>query len=165
MEEIWKDIPGYEGLYQVSSCGQVRSIKSGRIRVLSPCLRKGYFAVDLSKNGKTRMRSVHRLVATAFVPNPNNFPEVNHKDETATNNNADNLEWCTSAYNNAYGTRPERIGSMKAKPVEQLRNGVIVGRWESARDASRAGFSSGCISECCNGRRTSHGGYEWRFAT
>lgn len=165
MEEIWKDIPGYEGLYQVSNCGQVRSIKNGRTRLLSQSRRKGYFAVDLSKNGKAKTQSVHRLVAMAFVPNPCNFPEVNHRDETVSNNTADNLEWCTSAYNNAYGTRPARIGAMKAKPVEQLRDGVVIERWESARAAVRAGFSSGCISECCRGRRASHKGYEWRFAT
>lgn len=120
MEEQWKDIKGYEGLYEVSNLGNVRSldrtvkrgqgytIKEGR--VLTPFYeeKKGYYQVVLAKDGKAKTYRVHRLVAVAFLENPNNYTDVNHKDEVKTNNNVDNLEWCTRKYNNNYGTKPER---------------------------------------------------------
>lgn len=119
MEE-WRDIIGYEGLYQVSSQGRVRSVdryinykntgvslRKGRI--LKPKTDKdGYLIVNLSSNGKIKTHKVHRLVAQAFIPNPHNYPCVNHKDENPKNNCVDNLEWCTVAYNNNYGTKLER---------------------------------------------------------
>lgn len=115
MKEIWKDIQGYEGIYQVSNLGRVRSVdrvvihKDGvkhlyRGRVLKPHYNTSkYLAIGLHYNGISNTYLVHRLVAQVFIPNPNNLPEVNHIDEVITNNKVDNLEWCTSEYNNNYG--------------------------------------------------------------
>ena len=122
MEEQWKDIKGYEGLYEVNNFGNVRSLdrviktkhnsttlRKGRI--LTPFYeeQKGYYQVALSKDGKVKKYRIHRLVAVAFLENPFDYTDVNHKDEDKTNNNVDNLEWCTRKYNNNYGTKPERI--------------------------------------------------------
>lgn len=104
MEE-WKDITGYEGLYQVSNLGRVR--RSGKI-LKGGYNNKGYHTINLCKNGISKSFFVHRLVAIAFIPNPNNFPIVNHKDENPKNNCVDNLEWCTKSYNATYGTAKER---------------------------------------------------------
>lgn len=116
--EIWKDIEGYEGLYQVSNLGRVKNLK--RIdahehelqgRILKPCKTKnGYLHVNLSKDGKTQSYYVHRLVATAFIENPNNYKEVNHIDEKPINNELSNLEWCDRKYNCNFGTRNKRKG-------------------------------------------------------
>lgn len=125
--ELWKDIEGYEGYYQVSSLGRVKSLDridaTGRKlkgRILKPTLtipskkyKDGYFTVALSIGGKIKRHKVHRLVAKAFIPNPNNFPEVNHKDENKINNNINNLEWCNKIYNCNYGTRNERANKTK----------------------------------------------------
>lgn len=113
MEE-WRDIPGYEGLYQVSNYGNVKSLRhygGNSQAVLSPIIRKdGYVVTHLSKDGKTRSRLVHRLVATAFLPNPKGLEMVNHKDENKANNRVENLEWCTRSYNQLYSMdlHPER---------------------------------------------------------
>ena len=110
MEEEWKDIEGYENKYQVSNLGRVKSLKSNII--MKQNLNKKYnrYSIMLWKNGKSKRFWVARLVAKAFVfnPNPNIFTQVNHKDENKTNNNSNNLEWCTVAYNNTYGTRLQR---------------------------------------------------------
>lgn len=110
MEEEWKDIKGYENEYQVSNLGRVKSLKSNII--MKQNLNKKYnrYSIMLWKNGKSKRFWVARLVAKAFVfnPNPDIFTQVNHKDENKTNNNSDNLEWCTVAYNNTYGTRLQR---------------------------------------------------------
>ena len=105
MEEIWKDIDGYDGEYQVSNLGNVRSLNYMRrkeTRELSKKNIKGYPYVILYKNTKIQRKRIHRLVAEAFIPNPNNLPEVNHKDENKANNRVDNLEWCTHQYNFQY---------------------------------------------------------------
>ena len=112
MNEEWRDIEGYEGLYQVSNLSRVRSLnynKTGQIKELSYAKRRGYLGVTLYKNGKPKTFTVHRLVARMFIPNPNNYPQVNHKDENKINNNVSNLEWCTVLYNNCYGTRLKRV--------------------------------------------------------
>ena len=131
MVEIWKDVPGYEGIYVVSSFGRVRSLQRTRKgsygsimvvneRILNHKIDKdGYHIVTLSKEGKTKCIGVHRLVAQAFLPNPDNLPQINHKNEDKSNNFVDNLEWCTVKYNNTYGTRIER--GLETK----LKNGVI----------------------------------------
>ena len=102
MEE-WRAVPGYEGLYMVSNIGNVKSLIKNKI-IKYFINKKGYRLVSLSKNGIIKKFSVHRLVAQAFIPNPDNLPQVNHKDEDKTNNNVDNLEWCDAKYNNNYGT-------------------------------------------------------------
>ena len=116
-EEIWRPIEGYEGLYEVSSYGRVRSLdkyvkcdyekyRLHKGKVLSPGKDKdGYLSVVLSCNGKLHLKKIHRLVAEAFIPNPDNLPQVNHKDEDKTNNRVDNLEWCNRKYNCNYGSR------------------------------------------------------------
>jgi hypothetical protein len=124
MAEIWKAVTGYEGLYEVSSLGNVRSLdrvirskhngttlRKGRI--LTPFYeeKKGYYQVALSKDGKEKKQRIHRLVATAFLDNPFNYTDINHKDEIKTNNKVDNLEWCTRKYNNNYGTKPQRTSA------------------------------------------------------
>lgn len=119
MEE-WKDIEGYEGLYQISNYGQVKSLTKERYmpnggkRVYTERLvainvvKSGYLNVQLWKDGKVKNKMVHILVAMAFIPNPNNYPQVNHKDEDKTNPIYSNLEWCTRSYNATYGTAIQR---------------------------------------------------------
>lgn len=108
MNEIFKDVKGYEGLYEVSNYGNVRSLYTNKI--LKPATKKrGYQYVNLYKNKKGKMYQVHRLVAESFIPNTNNLPIINHKDENSQNNNVDNLEWCTYKYNSNYGSSREKI--------------------------------------------------------
>ena len=109
--EIWKDIEGYKGLYQISNYGNVKSLnynKTGKERILKP-KKNIYLQIMLHQNAKVKYFYIHRLVATAFILNPKNYPCVNHKDENKQNNHVDNLEWCTYQYNNTYGTKPERL--------------------------------------------------------
>lgn len=114
--EVWKDIEGYEGLYQVSNMGRVKSLGATnrvgwhlREKILKQTIEpKGYLKVGLRKNNKIQTVRVHRLVANAFLPNPFNLPQVNHKDENKTNNHVENLEWCTNKYNNNYGSKPKK---------------------------------------------------------
>ena len=129
MEEIWKAIPGFEGIYEVSDLGGVRSLdrvvtyKDGRIarfkgKVLKSRITKdGYFQVQLSKGDNPKTIKIHRLVAEVFIPNPHRLSEVNHKDEDKTNNDVSNLEWCSHEYNSRYGTRGQRIAKKHGKPL------------------------------------------------
>lgn len=169
-KEIWKDIIGYEGLYQVSNFGRVKSFKFGKERILKPGTNKyGYLIVILCKNGKVKHFYVHRLVAEAFIPNPHNYPCVNHKDECKTNNNVNNLEWCTYTYNNNYGTKIERISknrdtSKYFKPILQYTlDGVFVREWKSIAEAGRNGFNQGHITDCCRGVRKTHKGFIFKY--
>ena len=118
MKETWKPIKNYEGLYEVSNKGQVRSLnykRTGEIKILKLRVDKyGYLQVHLSKNGKHYAKSIHRLVAQTFIPNPNNYSQVNHKDEKRDNNNVENLEWCNCKYNNNYGNRNKKISELLA---------------------------------------------------
>lgn len=121
-KQIWKDIPGYEGKYQVSNTGEVRSLNyngTRKSKVLKQGTDKdGYKRVHLYKNGKNKNYLVHRLVAQAFLPNPNNYPIINHKDENPSNNYYKNLEWCTYEYNNNYGNcRKKRSEANKGRPA------------------------------------------------
>lgn len=168
MEEIWKDIEGYEGLYQVSNLGRVKGLKRGGI--IKPQLsHRGYYRVGLYKNRKYHAATVHRLVAIAFVPNPYNLPEVNHKDENKTNNRADNLEWCTRYYNLTFGSRVKRISDNQRKtmstrkPVLNVDTGKeYISISEAARDT---GYAVATISDCCNGKYQTVNGQRWRFVS
>lgn len=113
MEE-WKNVIGYEGLYEVSNKGNVRNVRRNTLLRLTKT-NYGYIQVSLYKNGIRTGLKVHRLVAEAFIPNPDNLPQVNHKDEDKTNNNVTNLEWCTAKYNNNYGNRLEKSINTKIK--------------------------------------------------
>lgn len=176
-KEIWRDVVGYEGLYQVSSLGRVRSCERIVKRkdygdVLRPqqILKQydngiGYLRVVLYDNGhKKRKLYVHRLVASAFVKNNLGLPNINHKDENKYNNNASNLEWCTQKYNNNYGTRTERMRKTRGKPVV----GINLTTKETVRldciaDAVKIGFNPTAVSMCCLGKRPRHKGYSWNF--
>ena len=107
MMEEWRAVPGYEGLYEVSNMGNVRNVRRNKLLRL-PKTNDGYIRVSLYKNGIKTCFQVHRLVAQAFIENPDNLPMINHKDEDKTNNNVTNLEWCDVKYNNNYGSRLER---------------------------------------------------------
>ena len=159
MEEIWRDIAGYKGLYQVSNLGNVKSLnynRTGKERVLKPKTnRNGYLQVVLSKDNKQKFFYVHRLVALHFIPNTNNLPEVNHIDENKSNNCVTNLEWCSSKYNNTYNDRQKRIGEKKSIPVVQLdlATNKAVNVYPSAHEAERlGGFSSSNITSCCKNK-------------
>ena len=169
--EIWKDIEGYEGLYQISSNGVIRSLgnnKTRKERMLKPIKNKyGYLQVILCKQGKPKLYLIHRLVALTFIDNPNNLPQVNHIDEDKTNNAVENLEFCDSQYNNNYGTRKQRVAESNtnnpklSKSVLCIETGVI---YASTMEVQRElGFSQGNISSACNGIYKTCGGFHWCY--
>ena len=173
MMEQWKEIAGYEGLYEVSDIGMVKSFKYGKERILKPGKNnKGYLQVCLSKDGKHKTLTVHRIVAEAFIPNPDNLDTVNHKDEDKTNNFASNLEWMSMKDNINYGTHSKRVGEAninhpkKSKVVQMFdkKTCELLATFPSLMEAVRVtGISKGNISLCCNGNRKSAGGYVWRY--
>lgn len=165
-KETWKPVVGYEGLYEVSSEGRVRNVKTGKI--LKPKNnRRGYLFVGLHKNGAVKNRYIHRLVAQAFIPNNDQCKTlINHKDENPRNNSVANLEWCTYKYNANYGTRNERVAKSKSKPILQLdlKTGLIIATYPSLTEASLStGINWGNISMVARGKRKSAGGYGWRY--
>ena len=115
MIEQWKDIPDYEGKYQISNCGRLRSVKNGLMKPMVAS--NGYLIACLWKKNKQKKFVIHRLVAQVFIPNPNNFEEVKHKDEDKTNNNVNNLEWCSHSYNMNYGNIKQKISYSKRGQV------------------------------------------------
>lgn len=120
MEEIWKELPDFEGNYYVSNLGQIKSTprKGSAGGIMKGTKdKKGYVVVTLRLNGQQYTKKLHRLIAEVFVPNPEGLPEVNHKDEDKSNNRVDNLEWCTTEYNHEYGTRTERARIRCGKPI------------------------------------------------
>lgn len=167
--EVWRYVPGYEGLYMVSNKGRVKSLnyhRSGKERMLKGRkLPNGYLQVDLYKGGKMTKYTVHRLVAMAFIPNPKNLPEINHKDEDKSNNCVENLEWCTHQYNLNYGTRISRTVEKTGKPVIQRSlDGEFIREWKSMSEIYRQlGFKQGAISMCCSGKRKQCYGFIWRY--
>lgn len=163
-EETWKDIKGYEGLYKVSDRGRIYSIKRKLYRKFKTD-KNGYLVVNLSKNSKYDYPSVHRLVAMAFIPNPDNLPEVNHKDENKFNNSVDNLEWCTTEYNLKYGTRLKRVSDKLSKPIEQWsKDGQLIKVWASLIEVEKeTGWSHGNISRCANGLSKTAYGFIWKY--
>ena len=165
MVEIWKDIRDYENLYQGSNLGRVKSIKFGKERILKTFKNKdGYLQVGLWKNNKRKIFLVHRLVAQAFLDNPNNLPEVNHKDENKLNNVVSNLEWCDRTYNVNYGTAIERMIKTVSKPVLQFTlDGKFVREWESTRECERNGYNHGAVVSCCKGKQKTHKDFIWRY--
>ena len=159
--ERWRDIDGFEGRYRISDHGRVFSLLSKKLLNIYTNSH-GYQCVYLYLDGHYKNFKVHRLVAVAFVPNPYNLPQVNHKNEDKTYNYYTNLEWCSAAYNNNYGTRTLRAAITNARPVVCIETNIIY--W-GAREAARQVGIHNHISECCNGKRKSCGGYHWRWAT
>lgn len=183
--EIWRTPIGKGEIYnnyQVSNFGQILSLNYGRTgkpKLLKPCKDKdGYLRVSLYKNGKQNYFQIHRLVAETFLPNPNNLPQVNHKDENKKNNfvgtpendyKDGNLEWCTLEYNINHGTHNERISKAMtngklSKPVLQFsKSGEFIREWPSTRECGRNGFNQGEVSKCCIGEVKSHKGFIWKY--
>lgn len=185
MEEVWKDIDGYEGLYQISNFGRVKSLgrwvergKQGcrfeKEQLIKPNKNsRGYLSVGLHKNGKRQMCSVHRLVAEAFLDNPNNLPEVNHKDENKQNNCVWNLEFCTHKYNNSYGTRIVKIiksntnhPNLSKKVFQYDLDGNFIREFPSLMEVHRQlGYSQSNISRCCRGEFKHMYNYIWKYVS
>ncbi len=191
-KEVWRDIIGYEGLYKVSSHGRIKSLAKPRFYgesvnlknhqnalwpeiIMKPRLKKnGYLQIGLSKNGKYKTFTIHRLVAKVFISNPDNLPYVNHKDENKQNNRVDNLEWCSPAYNTNYGTaierfskatrnRPNRKKGIK-KVFQYSLDGTLIAEFPSANEASRqTGIKQGTISSNCLGVSKSTNGYIFKY--
>jgi hypothetical protein len=163
MVEIWHDIEGYEN-YQVSNMGRVKSLNynhTGKEKIMKAKKDKGYFRVQLYKDGKPKFYSVHRLVATSFLPNPNNLSQVNHIDEDKSNNIVDNLEWCSAKYNSNYGTRIQRIVEKNNKQVLCVETGVV---YTSTMQVEREiGFLQCNISKACCGKYKTAYGFHWRY--
>ena len=178
MAEVWKDIKGYEGLYQVSNMGRVKSLertitrKDGkRLPIKERILKQGtdrygyLLVIFCDTSGKRKTFKVHRLVCEAFHENPENKPCVNHRDENKTNNTASNLEWCTYEENINYGTRNTRSAKAKSKPVGQYTlDGKLIKVWQSTREVQRQlGFSQGNITRVANGKYKTAYGYVWKY--
>ena len=173
MEEIWKDIEGYEGLYQVSNLGRVKSLErlvfysDGRSRVfkeqiLKPSKEYDYLYVILYKNNENKHFRIHRLVANTFIDNPNNYPYINHIDECKSNNNVNNLEWCSPKYNVNYGSCIKRRVEKQSKQIYCLENDTM---YKSISECGRKlHLSIGNISSVLNKRRKQTKGYTFRYA-
>ena len=173
--EIWKDVAGYEGLYKVSNKGNVYSVarkdsrwhRRGGQRLKPVYDRGGYLIVSLYKNGKSKTKKVHRLVAEAFIPNPNGLPQVNHRDKNKVNNNVENLKWCDARYNSNHGTRNEKVTQVLSKKVRAVnaKTGDVVD-FNSTAEAGRKGYSSGCVSQASRGIYNGgnmYKGYIWSY--
>lgn len=177
MREIWKQIKGFEEIYSVSNYGNVKHNKTesksgtGNYARQEHILKQrknnaGYMLVDLYKGNKRYQMLIHRLVAMAFLDNPNNYNVVNHKDENPLNNTVINLEWCNQKYNMNYGKVAKKIGKANSKPVKQIDlNGNLVKIYPSAIQAQReTGISNGLINECMKGKRKKARGFVWEYA-
>lgn len=138
--EEWRDIVGYNGRYQISNKGNVRSLQRGWFIDMKPRNQRGYLFVVLYDGETHKRRPIHRIVAETFIPNPNDYPIINHKDENPANNCVENLEWCTYKYNSNYGTLRERAvrNNPRRRPVVMLSsNGEIEREFESVAEAAR----------------------------
>ena len=164
MNEIWKDVKDYEGLYQVSNLGRVKSLYTNSI--LKGCKHiNGYLGVNLYKNGSKSTKKIHRLVAQAFIPNPENKSQVNHIDENKTNNMVSNLEWMTAKENSNHGTRTERISKTQSIPIiaTNLKTGEYTEFYGSSECARQLGLHQSHITEVLKGRYKQTGGYTFQY--
>ena len=173
MEEIFKEIEGYEGLYLISNLGRVKSLSKkiwngkgyynrNEINIKPAKDKDGYLYVQLSKDNIQKPYKVHRLVAQAFIENPNNLPQVNHKDEDKTNNHVTNLEWCTPKYNLNYGTLKERFKLRTNKPILCVETGEV---FKSASEIKRLfGFDKSYIGVSCKNNKTAYG-FHWKYVS
>lgn len=165
MREKWRPVVGYEGLYEVSNLGRVR-----RIRIVEPTKKKhGYMQISLvDKDGVRKLHRLHRIVAAAFIPNPEGKPQVNHRDENPENNRADNLEWATAEENTNYGSRTERAAAKNGSrtPIIQIDPGTmkVVAEYPGQSAAAKAtGIAAACINACLRGKQKRAGGYLWEY--
>lgn len=181
MDEIWKDIEGYEGLYQVSNMGRVKSLERTRNmnlpghkkpapvpeRILKFGESHGYLAVTLAKGGVNRKIRVHKLVALAFIPNPDRKPDINHKDGNKHNNAVENFEWVTAKENQQHALATGlRRGENRRKIVNKYsRDGAFIRSWSGYVEIEQVlGFSRQMICHCCKGRTPTAFGFVWRHA-
>lgn len=177
-EEVWRPVKGYEEYYQVSNFGRVKSLNwdgTGVERIMTPCKgKRGYMQVLFNRNGIRATKTVHRLVAEAFIPNPNNFPYINHKNEDKTINFLWNLEWCTAKYNSNYGTCVERSRDTRIKIGNywnhNCRRKVIryneysEVEYESISEAAKQNkCSESAIGSCVRGKTKTSCGYKWKY--
>ena len=164
MEEIWKDIEGYEGRYQVSNLGRVKRVTTGRILKggKNTC---GYLKVQLYKNGSKSDKTIHRLVAQAFIPNPENKLEINHIDEYKTNNVVSNIEWATRKENINHGTRNERVSKTMSISIiaTNLKTGEYREFYGTRECARQLGLHNQGITHVLKGRRKQTGGYTFKY--
>lgn len=170
--EVWRDIAGYEGIYQVSNMGRVKSLdritSNGQRRkgqIILPRKNKcGYYQICLSKNNVKHSDRINRLVATAFIPNPQRLPEVNHINENLLDNTVYNLEWCDRKTNINHGTRTERAAEKLSKPVvgTRISDGSVI-EFKSSSEAGRNGFCQSAVSRCCRKVKPQYKGYIWKF--
>lgn len=175
MKEIWKDIPNYEGLYQASNLGRIRSLdreqyvgsknqyckfnytRKLKSKIIKPKTTKdNYYEVTLTKNNEKKFIRVHRLIAMTFIPNPNNYPVINHINYNRFDNRVENLEWCTVWYNNRYS---------KAKKVAQFdKNYNLIKVWNCMSDVYRElGIPVTNLSKCCHNKKLTAKTYYWRY--
>ena len=177
-EEVWRDVKGYEGLYQVSNMGRVKSLgrtiikKDGRKQTVKERILKGtpdkdgYLKIGLyGSTGKQKWFQVHRLVGEAFIQNPDNKSEINHVNENKTDNRACNLEWSTRTENCNHGSRNERVAKALSKPIGQFSlDGKLIKVWQSACEARRqTGFDQGYVSAVARGKFKQAYGYIWKY--
>lgn len=188
MRDDWKFIDGYSGHFKINKNGHIRSVdrvielKNGGFRKLrsrSISTRKnsdGYTIVNLSLNGAVKVYRLHRLLATAFIPNPKNLPIINHKNGKRSDNRLINLEWSTQKENVLHGfmvlgrkgSSAGKFGRLhhRSKPVAQINSdGEIIMRYECARETEKYGFHQGHVSACCRGVNKTHAGYKWEYVT
>ena len=172
IQEIWKDIENYKGLYQVSSQGRVKSLNykhTGKEKVLKSNKNKnGYLQIYLCKDEKVKSFLIHRLVSQAFIPNPENKPSIDHINTIRDDNRVENLRWVTHKenMNNPLSIKKVKgINNYNAKPILQFTlDGELIKKWSCAKDAERElGFNNGHISSCCSGKRKTTNGYIWRY--
>lgn len=182
--EIWKDIPDYKGLYMVSNKGRVLSLgrislmEDGRMLRLNPKILNpqktgvnGYYRVNLRKEGITNMCNVHRLVAQTYIPNPFNKPYIDHIDTNKTNNNVENLRWCTAkenmnnplTVNQAKDSHKDFQRLWNLRSVVSLKEGVIIKKYNSIKEVSLDNYSPDCVWLVCNGKNKSHQGLRWMY--
>ena len=161
--EHWRSIAGYDGLYEVSDLGRIKSLKYGKEKILKPGKNTGgYLFVILCKDCHTKHLLVHRIVAEAFIPNTQGLETVNHKDEVKTNNTVSNLEWMSQGDNVAY-SQPQ--WAKRSVQMFDKSTGELLATFPSTMEAARVtGINQGNISKCCNGKRKSAGGYKWRYS-